>query len=34
MKIEKIYEEKYILGYLQDRNLTKQYKKSKKNILS
>ncbi len=34
MKIEKIYEEKYILDYLQDRNLTKQYKKSKKNILS
>ena len=34
LRINKIYEEDYIFGYLEKRNLLKQYKKSKENILS
>lgn len=33
-KINNIFEEDYILEYLETRNLVKQYKKSKQNILS
>lgn len=33
LRIEKIFEENYIFEYLEKRNLLKQYKKSKQNIL-
>ena len=34
IKVNQIFEEDYILEYLESRNLVKQYKKSKQNILS
>lgn len=34
LKVNQIFEEDYILEYLESRNLVKQYKKSKQNILS
>lgn len=33
-KIDKIFEENYVFDYLDKRNLLKQYKKSKENILN
>jgi hypothetical protein len=33
LKITKIFEEDYIFEYLDKRNLLKQYKKSKENVL-
>jgi len=34
LKINEIFEEDYIFEFLEKRNLLKQYKKSKQNILS
>jgi hypothetical protein len=34
LRIAKIEEEEYIFEYLEKRNLLKQYKKAKENILS
>lgn len=33
LKVNEIFEEDYILEYLESRNLVKQYKKSKENII-